>query len=644
MAASKDIVFVPDGTFDFTGGVDSNKVKTLKSELNPNGLERNQLAWLINGTCRNGPISQRGGWQPLTTIIPSGTPFLYQGGYIYEPDGAYPYLVCQISGVLYSVLLQAPYTVTDLTAGNPALQNPATAEMAFFVQAENFLVIQAGDYFTSPPLYPAGTLNDYGQPLATDSNTLPLFWDGTTLRRSRGITTPVPTQTNGLNELPAATCMGYYGNRIWYAQSRQFAAGDMVGGPSGTAGNFYRDAVLNVTENPLCFGGDGFTVPTNAGNIRAIKSSASINASLGQGQLYIFTRKSVYSMTVPPTRTDWINADAQNQPEQKVVQIGNGAVGDRCVVAVNSDLFYMSFDPAVRSLITAVRYFGQWGNTPISQNEDRLLKANDRSLMRFSGAIEFDNRILFCVLPRLAADGVNVVHDGLMPLDFEIVSNLEGTSNPVWEGALSGLQILQPFEADFGGISRGFVTMISSEDGSLGVWELTRDGKTENGDNRITTSAESPAYTWSAAGMETKLKRIVGGEIWIDKLAGTAEIDVWYRQDADPCWWRWYHKSMCTARDCFEADPPIECYPNEDFCTGYASALVLPEPKGVCGSMGVRPSNIGYQFQVKIVFKGSMRILGFIPYAIFHPEPPYRGLECQTGLQSGMVKLPNPFA
>ena len=232
--------------------------------------------------------------------------------------------------------------------------------------------------------------------------TLPLFWNGISLRRSIGITTATPANiAPGINEIPAATCMDYYGNRLWYAFARAFAAGDIAGGPSGTAGYHFRDAILNVTENPVCFGGDGFSVPTNAGNIRALKHSASLNAAQGQGQFYIFTRKTIYMMTVPQTRTDWINADSNNQPSLTVVQIVSGAVGDRCVVSVNGDLFYQSFDPSIRSLLFAMRNFGQWGNTPISQNEQRALARNDRGLMRFSSGIEFDNRLLMAVLPQV---------------------------------------------------------------------------------------------------------------------------------------------------------------------------------------------------------------------------------------------------
>ena len=624
MAKGSDTIYLVDGSFDFSEGVDSSKPTTIQSALNPNGLHRSQLAWLNNASVRGGSILQRTGWQPLLKVLDAGR---WQGGYIYEPDGENPYLVCSISGIIYSVLLETPFTVTDLTGGNPALVNPNT-EMVFFCQAEKYLVIQAGDFFVNPV------------------PTLPLFWDGTTLRRSIGIVTATPTVSAGQNEIPAATCMDYYGGRIFYAQARQYSAGDMVGGPSGTLANRYRDSVLSVTENPLCFGGDGFTVPTNAGNIRAIKHSANINAVLGQGQLYIFTRKSIYQLTVPQTRTDWINADANNQPKQDVVQLVNGAVGDRCVVPINGDLYYQSFDPAVRSLIRAQQDFTQPGNTPISQNEERALQFNNRGLMRFSSGIEFNNRILMLALPRLAGDGVNVVHDAILPLDFDVVTNFQERKAPAWEGAYDGLPFLQLFAGDFGGLPRAFGAVISDIDGSINIWELTTSSRTEDGDKRVTWSPEFPAFTWAPSGLEFKLKQLVGGECWIDKISGTVEMDVYYREDADPCWRRWFHTSFCAAR-CEEQDPPIPCpaYPVDVTREGYKFPVVFPAPKGSCDSMGIRPSTIGYQFQCKIVLKGWCRIKGLLLYALPHSEPQYHGVACPTtGGPVGMAKLPNPFS
>ena len=404
-----------------------------------------------------------------------------------------------------------------------------------------------------------------------------------------------------------------------------------------------------MTENPLCLGGDNFSVPTNAGNIRAIKHSANLNAALGEGQLFIFTRKTVYSLTVPNTRTDWINATATNQPLQTVVQIVNGSVNDISVVPVNGDLFYQLLEPAIRTLQVSVRNFGQWGNTPISQNEQRALQVNDRSLMRFSSGITFDNRLLQLVLPKLAADGVNVVHQAILPLDFDVVSNLntqdqaETMAPPVWEGAYDGLQFLQLFEGDFGGRDRAFASVISEMDGKLSIWELTVDSRTENGDNRVLWGFESPAFTWATSALEFKRKHLKGGELWVDKIFGTVNIDVYYREDADPCWRLWFNTEVCAGRDCQEVDPVcIAPYPPPPFREGYKFPIVFPEPKPACDSMGVRPTTIGYQFQVKVILKGWCRVRGLILYAMPHTEPQYHGIACPpaSATPQDMRRLP----
>jgi len=623
---AQETIYYADGAFDWSGGVDSSKATTIASSLNPNGLARNQLAWLINATVRNGGITQRPGWQPLVNAVKQSG-FYWQGGYMYQPDNGYPYLVCQISGVLYAIQLVSPYTVTDLTVGNAALRNPSApnvAETCWFVQAENYLIVQAGDYYTAA------------------TPTLPLIWDGSVLRRSLGITNPAPAIQPGVNEIPAAAQMDYYGGHIWYAQGRSVSAGDMVGGPSGTQANHYRDSILSVTENPLCFGGDGFSIPTNGGNIRALRHSSAIGATSGQGQFFILTRKVVYALSVPVTRLDWINATATNQPQLTVVQIDNGAVGDRCVVSVNGDLFYMGLEPSVRSLVMAQRYFEQWGNTVISQNENRILQNNDRSLMRFSSGMNWDSRLWMLALPQLAADGVNVIHKGVMPLDFDIVSNLSGESSPVWEGAYSGLNHIQIFTADFGGLPRAFSAIISDVDGSLNIWELTDYSEMENGDNRVTWSVEFPAFTWASSKLEYELKRLSGGELWVDQIVGTVEIDSYYRQDADPCWHLWSHCQVCAGR-CGEQDPPLDCYPETAIQAGYAFPVVFPEAKGVADAMGVRPSTNAYQFQVRVVVKGYMRIRGLMLYAWPLEKPQFQGICCPSNVPQGMARLPNPF-
>lgn len=591
-------VTIVDGSLDFSGGVDSLKVTTIQSDQNPNGLARNQLAWLNNATTRDGGITQRTGWQPLGHVHDGNA--LYQGGSIYEPDAENPYLIVSIGGNIWKIDLNFTIPPANLSAYF-GLTNPPNEPQAYFCQAEKFLVIQAGDNVT-----------------------LPLFWDGATLRRSKGITNPaVAPGSPGVNEIPAATAMDYYQGRLWYAQGRRYSAGDMVGGASGTAANEFRDAVLNVTENPLVLGGDGFTVPTNAGNIRAIRHTATLDATLGQGQLYIFTAREIYTQDIPVTRTDWIAANANNQPKQNVVQIVNGSVNDRSLVAVNGDLFYQSLEPGIRSLFSAIRYFGQWGNVQISANENRILQFNDRSLLHFGSGIYFDNRMIQTALPVQRQQGV--VHTALVPLDFMPINSFGQQSAPVWQGMYEGLDFLQLFVANFGGLERAFGMIVSRVDATIQLWELTNSQRFENGDNRVTWIAEFPAYTWNR---EFTLKQLRSAELWIDKLFGEVEFTMEYRPDSDPCWKPWRKWKQCSSRNsCEDANNPI-CYPITPNRESFRATMTLPEPPKDCESVTGRPAFIAYQFQPRMIIKGWCRIRGILLHAEIRERKLYDNLVC----------------
>jgi len=607
--ANPHATILTDGSFDWSAGVNSSKVTTLASPMNPNGLSRNELAWLVNGTVQDGGITQRTGWS-LNGRMADGTT-LFQGWYLYEPvDDSAPYLISSIGG---HIIRYIPDTgvVTDLSVMF-GLFNPATApaDQAFFCQAEEFLIIQAGDGVT-----------------------LPLFWDGATLRRSNGITGN--TSGPNINELPAATCMEYYMNRVWYAQGRQYCAGDIVKGPSGTAPYQLRDSILKVTENPLAIGGDGFSVPNNAGNIRALKAEVNLDAALGQGRLLVFTRKSIYALTVPITRADWTGSDNNNQPLQAVTQMTNGSVNDRSIVMVNGDPMYQSLEPAIRSHITATRYQNMWGNKSISSNVSRLLDLNDRGLMRFSSGIEFGSRMYQLVSPIQTPAGV--VHQAMIPLDFDAISNLQATLGetssgatgyPAWEGHHEGLQMFQLATGDFGGRQRAFASVLSEIDGGIDVWEITDYLRTDvnaSGEARVTWGPEFPAFTF---GKEFEMKKLVSGELWVDSISGTVELDFFYRTDSDPCYRPWFHTELCAARNCLET-PGLPCaYPPAPYREGYKWPITLPAPKVSCDSMGVRPSDIGFQFQLKVAIKGWLRIRGLILYAEPVDRSLYQGLRC----------------
>lgn len=593
-------IFLTDGAVDFSGGVDSGKVPLIQSASNPKGLRRDQVAWLTNGTVRGGGISQRSGWKYLTTISDGSA--LYQGGYMYEPDNANPYLILSIGGHLMMVQCLAGFAPVDLSTAFGMI-NPATIDQAYFCQGEIWLVIQCGDY-VSPAL----------------------FWDGTNLAISNGYGGPGVLT----NQIPPVGPMDYYMQRFWYVQHLKSgwttSAGDIAGGARGTIAYNFRNSILFVTENPLAAAGDGFTTPAAAGPIRALKHSAAIDKALGDGNLFVFTRKQVFNLDVPITRAAWTTS---TEPLQKTIQNKYGTPAERSVVSVNGDLFYATMEPGFRTLALAVRYFNQWANLPISRNMNRLVPFQDRALLRFASGMLFDNRVYWTCLPYLAGD-VGVAHSALAVLDFDIVSSfqdqLEGLPPPAWEGIQDGLNVLQLFEGDFGGLDRAFAVVMSSIDGSIQLWELTSGDKFENGDNRVTWTIETPSFD---SGDVFQFKELHGGTLWFDRWTGRVDVLVEYRSDEDPCWHFWAQFNKCYARtSCEDLANPV-CYPIIPYGEGNEKPLSLPHPNPKeCASGGVRPACYGYCFQARITVKGFARFRGFMPYMTPRQLSIYSGLPC----------------
>jgi len=389
-------------------------------------------------------------------------------------------------------------------------------------------------------------------------------------------------------------------------------------------------------KNPVANAGDAFIVPSNALNIRMLAHTAELDTALGQGRLLIGTPRAIYRLNVPVTRDDWTLLNDPSQPLQTVAQIRYGPVGDRSAVVVNGDLFYQTLEPGIRSLTYSVRYFQQWGNVPISRNENRVLRFNDRSLLRFSSGIEFNNRLYQTALPFQSPSGV--AHRGILPLDFDLISSLEEKLPPAWEGMLEGIDVMQLFEGDFGGLQRAFAVVLSRLTGKIEVWELTQAERFDVGDRRITMVIETPSYTFKDP---LQLKELESARVWIDKLFGKVEFKAYYRPDQWPCWIFWHAWNECTMQNCHEDPVDGTCgYPTQDFCESYEPQMTLPKPPTPCISKGRRvPANWGYQFQIKLVIKGWCRVRGIIVYALTKEDQPFDGIVCASN--NGRLAAPN---
>lgn len=221
------------GQVTFEGGVDSNKITTVASQNYPDGIPPSMICWLNSGTVRGGGILPRFGWKPQ--VQQAGWSGLYQGQYMYEPDGGLPYLVLSIGGRIYRARVDSDNSVEDLS-GVFGLTNPPDQPQSYFVQGEQFLIIQAGDLLT-----------------------LPLFWDGTTLRRSLGATRVV-----GFTRAPSFTApaVGAFIGVPLVAPGYQGTQNQVV---SINGANYIQVAPSNfATVKNISEAGVGNTVPAGA--------------------------------------------------------------------------------------------------------------------------------------------------------------------------------------------------------------------------------------------------------------------------------------------------------------------------------------------------------------------------------------------
>ncbi len=443
----------------------------------------------------------------------------------------------------------------------------------------------------------------------------------------------VAAGTNFINLQPGATPppipqlppgrMGAYGlGRIvmCLTDGKRFIYGDINGGSSGTKALDFRDAVLNVTENAFLVGGGFFSVPGSVGDIRAMLFASTLDVSLGQGPLQVFTASKVFSCAVPADRLTWQNL--QN-PILTESLIGNGAQGQNSTISCNSDTWFRSVD-GIRSLILARREFSTgYGNTPQSREVDRILAPDAQNLLQFGSAAYFDNRLLMTVRPTATAQGV--YHQALVALNFDPVSSLRGKLPMIYDGAWTGLDVMDLFTGEFSAVQRAYAFCYNVQLAEIEFWEILTSAQTEliadNGQNPILWLFESSTRFGeeNRQPVERSFKRLFNGEIYVSDLKGRVDFEVYYKPDDWPCWILWHSWSECAKMDVENAQPQ------------FRPRMGLGTPSGTpCDPSTNRPFREAFSFQFKLVISGHCTFMGAKFQATVIPKPKFAPIGCKS--------------
>lgn len=554
-----------DGLTSLEGGCDSG--------TNPSILLPNQCAYAVNVTFRGGFASTRPRFMQIVLRFDvQDTKDWFeshhvQGGYVYEYLDETAIIILSVGGRIYKIdpTIFAGQNIFDITIAGDA--NPSTRKHAWMEQAEQYLVIQ-------------------------DGQSLPLIFDGTTLRRSR-------TGTPHF-EVPVGCMMAYGLGRLCVCRPtrRSYVIGDLV--------NSGKEVIQFTETNFIAEGGDVFT-PIQ-GLITAMRFIAVIDNSTGQGDLVIHTTKGAVSARVGELRTTW--KDIQFQ---RIAQLKNGALSQFSAILVNGDMFYRSSD-GLRTLAMSQRNFQtSWINTPISHEAARVLDFDDPKLLDSSQAVLFDNRVLLGVSPTNTAG--RVYNRGMIALDFDLISSMARKLPPAYDLLWTGLKPSVLLTGSFGRDERCFAVHYNAE-GKNELWEIKREQGADNDVSRIACTVEGRSMNHQTPLM---LKKMDSADIWVDNLQGTVDFAVQYKPDQYPCFFDWHSWNECaTVRNCTLTD--LGCLPLMNLKPQYRARMILPQPPDGCEDGDEKPRRMGYEFQPRISWTGVARIKSWRQHAYDQQE------------------------
>jgi hypothetical protein len=581
-----------DGFQTLESGVDGGRA--------PNLIDVNQVASAENMVFRGGRAKTRPGIRnyPLTVSNGSNTVGgqtatdaffggMFQSACYYAPPNGTQCIMVMSAGRLFQVTpLENTVIVAEIIM-SPV--NNATYTN-YMIQADKFLIVQ-------------------------DAQSPPIIFDGATARRSNIVS----------HEVPVGTLMAYGMGRLVVVRPdfSSIVFGDLYGSHADKSDP--GDSIILFTETTFLTEGFDARIPFDLGKATAATFFPQLDTSTGNGQLMVFCERGAASFFLSLDRSQWKTAAFQ-----QLALLTTGLRGWRSISAVNEDLWFRSED-GWRSYRQARSEPLGWAHIPLSTNVHQYLDNDTPSLLYLINSIYFDNRIIATCNPYW--NNGRPYHNGMVVVDFDILSSFGTKFRPAWNGRWTGIKITQLVVGIFKGVRRAFAFGIDNNSKNA-LYEISLSDKDDFNDTEIDWELVTRAFDFGKLYQSSSPfneNELYDADVWFSDVVDTqTQMNFYYKPDNYPQWVQWQifsnrAKLIGTPSTITSGGVPIAT-------AGFAPRLSLGKPPDDYDPTNTsRLLRRGYEFQMKLTGSGHLQIDRLRVHGQRTVERS-RGLELQKGI------------
>ena len=626
-----------EGMTSFLGGANS--------AVDPALIPSDQYSWAENVDIRDGYPRTRPNFR-FIKLLPSG---VVQGASRFATPGQLSEtMLGMIDGKLYDLSPQSPLVeARDISPVGET--NPFISRTACLTQTTNFLVVQDGlspalvyngvDSFRSQdrvkPSTPAvileGCTLTAGSPTITVTNLADVqigmlaladagfVPENTTISSfdianlTITLSNPVP-KTIVINvslflpgvvrdniSIPVGSVMCFGNGRLWVANGNNLYAGDLVG--TDISSEIAFSEIIYLT------GGGSFYFPEL---ITGMFFLPGVDSSVGQGDLIVFTKVSVYAVRATVyDRTTW-----QSTPNMvRKIFSGPGSFNQDSIIALDRDIYYRAND-GIRSLTQNLTGYATVSLTD-SLEAKRILEFDTERWSRYAPGVIFNGRYLVGAAPKVQritddnnqyTGAHNIVFSKLVVKDF-LAGAATKNPEPAYCGEWNGLQICKLVEGNFEGQRRCFA-ITCDPDGKNCLYELlTSYNNDEVKPSRVGDIVSTPINCSMelrrfSFGAPLEIKELLRADVGFSEVYGNLNWNLDYSPDFLNVFYPIQSRNLEYEQGTLELT--TQAPPNLPL--GFKTIRTV-KPTSACVDTSNRLSNFGFMFQGKISWEGTGKLV-----------------------------------